>query len=165
MKILFFREGIHFLSLFFLIILFSGAAFSSECSQENISSKIDQIVESENYTKRWEAIDKAISASMKVCIFSRMSEKFKFQIIDDQTIKFQKNIFVRVSDRFFDAPASDHGWATVFQRKGNKFPKELELLKTAFSVSPTGDLDLIDLFKIEKKEKKYTFLQSIIWGI
>ena len=160
MKLLMFRGVIRFAPLFFLIFLFPEVAFSSECSQEKISLKIDQIVESENYTKRWEAIDKAIGPSMKECIFSRMAEKFKFQIIDEKKIEFRKNIFVRVSDFFFDAPASDHGWATVFQKQFNKSSKELQLLKVAFSVAPTGELDLIDLFSIEKKEGE-TYFSSI----
>lgn len=157
MKLLMFRGMTRFIPLFFLIFLFPDRAFSSECSQEKISSKIDQIVKSENYSKRWEAIDKAISPSMKECIFSRMAEKFKFQIIDEKKIKFRKNIFVRVSDVFVDAPASDHGWATVFQKQFNKSSKELQLLKIAFSVAPTGELDLIDLFSIEKKEGEIYF--------
>jgi hypothetical protein len=157
MKLLMFRGVTRFIPLFFLIFLFPDRAFSSECSQEKISLKIDQIVKSENYSKRWEAIDKAISPSMKECIFSRMAEKFKFQIIDEKKIEFRKNIFVRVSGVFVDAPASDHGWATVFQKKFNKSSKESQLLKIAFSVSPTGELDLIDLFSIEKKEGEIYF--------
>ena len=157
MRSLFYRGAVHIAPLFFLFISLSWEAIASECSQEKIRYRIDQIIDDENFTKRWEAIDKAITPSVKECIFSRMAKKYKFQIIDGRKIKFKGNIFKRVSASFFDAPASDHGWATVFQKKMNKYSEEYYLMKIAFSVSPTGDLDLIDLFSIEKKEGEIYF--------
>jgi len=127
------------------------------CSPINLKRLINIKTEELGEKRKWEAVEIVLNFDIKKCIEKELLHRYSIEKISENEISFQEHKYFRVSDKFFDAPASDHGWATIYRNKDkNDFSR---FLKIAFNVYPNGEINFINLFLIEFDNKIPSFYE------
>ena len=127
------------------------------CSPTNLKRLINIKTEELGKKRKWEAVEIVLNLNIKECIEKELLDRYSIKKISRNEISFQEHKYFRVSDKFFDAPASDHGWATIYRNKGKNTVSRF--LKIAFNVYPDGEINFINLFLIEFDEKIPSFYE------
>jgi hypothetical protein len=151
------------LSIIILLLSILNISFSKEsqarqsghCDKNTLKNVIEREYRSRKLSHKWKAVEGAITPDIKNCLLNRLYKQNSVQVVDSKTVIYEKIQYNLRSKGLFIAPASDHGYAIVFESdqsvtlgKQNK-----KVIKFAFSVYPSGYVNFINVFQLEIDDK------------
>jgi hypothetical protein len=128
---------------------------SDRCDKNSLKNIIENEYRSRKLSHKWKAVEGAITPDIKQCLLQKLYKRNDVQVIDSKTVIYEKTQYKLRSKGLFIAPASDHGYAIVFEsdQSGTLRKQNKKVIKFAFSVYPSGYVNFINVFQLEVGDK------------